>query len=360
MVLEALDNCRVCNAQLNLIENMPQIPLDGSRLEKNINKPEYYDSALYLCPECGLYQMPDIKDFFDFYDFSNTKFIKSLNDERKEMFDEFLLLSGSRESILGIEAVDFIQTAGAYYQNSTVINPEILCREGAAEGASIENFAWGDAGKESLDAVYIICPFAHFPKPLKVMKDIFKMLKDGGTGWIEVLNGGALIEKGYYFNFMPILLNYWTPHSLSALLRLAGLETLSIQPGLGGDQLNVFFKKPEKRPSLMKKREKQAQAILSETAKYKNVIIWGAGAKAHYLFGYLSEKLSVSHIVDSSPAKLGLFMPGAQVAVEEPTAEIFKTADLVIIFAASYKKEITEKLRTQYNYSGKIFCLSEN
>ena len=356
MVLETLDNCRICDANLTLIEKMPQIPIDGSRFEKNISKPEYYDSALYLCPECGLFQMPDIKNFSDFYDFSNTKFIKSLNDERKESFDEFLLLSNGRESILGIEAVDFIKTAGAHYQKSFVINPEILCKEGAV----IENFTWGEAAKESLDAVYIICPVAHFPNPLKIMKDITTMLKEGGIGWIEVLNGGALVEKGYYFNFMPILLNFWTVHSLSVLLRLAGLETISIKPSLGGDQFNVFFKKPAKIQPLMGKRERQAQAILSETQKHKNVVIWGAGAKAHYLFGYLSDKLSVSHIVDSSPAKLGLFMPGAKVPVENPSAEIFKTADLVVIFAASYEKEISEKLRTQYNYAGKIFCLSEN
>jgi hypothetical protein len=133
-----------------------------------------------------------------------------------------------------------------------------------------------------------------------------------------------------------------------------------IRPGLGGDHLYVFFQKPFKKSSLMERRDRQAAAILSEAGKHKDVVVWGAGAKAHYLFGYLSNKLNVSHIVDGSPAKQGLFMPGAQVSVEKPSDEIFKTADLVIIFAASFEREITETLRGQYNYTGEIFRLSEN
>ena len=354
MILDKLVNCRVCGTRLNLIEKMHGIPLDGARLSENIIKPDYYDSALYLCPECGLYQMPDIKNFNDFYDFSNTKYIVSLNKERQESYEELLTLTPGRENILGIEDVGFMETAGAYFQKSHIINPVLLCNK------DIDNAKLTSLNNDSFDSVYIICPLAHMPNPLGVMKKINTLLKEGGTGWIEVLNGGTLAEKGYYYNFMPILLNYWTPHSLSVLLRLSGFETLVIKPGLGGDQLNVFFKKTVKIPPLMQKRERQAQAILNETSKYKNVVVWGAGAKAHYLFGYLSDKLHVTHIVDSSPAKQGLYMPGASSPIKEPSLEIFSAAELVIIFAASYEKEITEKLISEYNYNGKIFCLSEN
>jgi SAM-dependent methyltransferase len=366
MTLYPLDNCRVCGSRLELIEELAKIPLDGSKFSNTVCDPEFYDSALYLCPECGLYQMPDIKDFSDFYDFSNTKYIKSLNAERKKTFEEFLQVSTGRENILGIEDVGFKQTVDEYYKNSFIIDPAILCKEGAGKESHFVlercSSAWAgkEAGENRFDAAYVICPLAHMDNPLQVMRDIYTVLREGGAGWIEVLNGGTLVEKRYYYNFMPILLNYWTLHSLSVLLRLSGLETVMIQPGLGGDQLNVFFKKPLKRSSLMARRDEQINSILNAALKYKQIVVWGAGAKAHYLFGYLSDKLCVSHIVDGSPSKKGLFMPGAKVPVESPAPEIFASTDLVIIFAASYEKEITQTLREQYNYTGRIFCLSEN
>jgi hypothetical protein len=361
--LKSLENCRVCGTKLRLIEKMDKIPLDGARFEKTVCLPDFYDSALYLCPDCGLYQMPDIENFSDFYNFSNTRYIESLANSRKRIFEELLSYIEGRQNVLGIEDVGIDRIASKYFQKVLTIDPEKLCKEGAGEKNRFILGQCSSAGfqpESGFDMAYIICPLSHVSNPLQIMRDISLVLKEGGVGWIEVLNGETLVAEGQYYNFMPILLNHWTPYSLASLLRLANLNTLMIRPGLGGDHLNVFFQKPVKRTSLMERRDRQAAAIISEVEKHRDVVIWGAGAKAHYLFGYLSNKLHVSHIVDGSPAKQGLFMPGAEVPIEKPSNEIFKTADLVIIFAASYEKEITETLRGQYNYTGKIFCLSEN
>jgi hypothetical protein len=363
LILKPLENCRVCGAKLDLIEEMPKVPLDGAKFEKHVCAPEFYDSALYLCPHCGLYQMPDIENFSDFYNFSNTKYIESLANSRKRTFEESLSFFEGREAALGIEDVGFDSIASEHFQKVLTVDPEKMCKEGGGENTHFileECSSSGFQPEPAFDMVYIICPLSHVSNPLRIMQDISSVLKEGGFGWIEVLNGETLVAEGQYYNFMPILLNHWTPYSLATLLRLSGLGTLIIRPGLGGDHLNVFFQKPPKKSSLMERRERQAAAILSEVEKSRNVVVWGAGAKAHYLFGYLSDKLRISHIVDGSPAKQGLFMPGAQVPIEKPSEEIFKAADLVVIFAASFEKEITETLRKQYNYSGRIFCLSGN
>jgi hypothetical protein len=342
---------------------MSKVPLDGAKFEKNVCAPDFYDSALYLCPHCGLYQMPDIKNFSDFYNFSNTKYIESLANSRKRTFEELLSFSEKRQNILGIEDVGFDQIASGYFQKVVTIDPEKLCKEGIGEDNRFilkECSLAGFKTESGFDMVYIICPLSHVTNPRRIMQDISLVLKEGGIGWIEVLNGETLMAKGQYYNFMPILLNHWTSYSLATLLKLSGLNTLMIRPGLGGDHLNVFFQKPTQKTSLMERRDRQVAAILTESKKHNDVVVWGAGAKAHYLFGYLSNKLNVSHIVDGSPAKQGLFMPGAEIPIERPSIEIFKTADLVIIFAASYEKEITKDLRERYKYTGEIFCLSEN
>jgi SAM-dependent methyltransferase len=360
--LENLNKCRVCGGKLQLFEEIENIPLEGSKLTDRPTLSDRYDSAVYLCPDCGLYQMPDINNFSDFYNFSNTKYIKSLNDARKEVFEELTLYMQTQQNVLGIEDVGFSPIAERYFHQVITIDPEKLCKEGAGENAHYildECSRMGLYTKDSLDGVYIICPLAHVHNPLQIMRDICSLLKEGGVGWIEVLNGETLISQVQYFNFMPILLNYWTPHSISMLLRLSGLETMVIRPGLGGDHLNVFFRKQPRKSSLVEKRTKQVDYILDEIARHKKVVIWGAGAKAHYLFGYLSDKLQVSHIVDGSPAKEGLYMPGARVPIERPSKEIFQAADLVIIFAVSYTEEITKMLRENYTYQGDICSLSE-
>jgi SAM-dependent methyltransferase len=363
LVLNPLEHCRVCGTRLQLIEKITHIPLDGSRFTDKPSIPGFYNSVVYLCPDCGLYQMPDINGFSDFYNFSNTKYIKSLNNDRKLIFEELISYIKIHQNILGIEDVGFSQTAERYFQQVITIDPEKLCTDGSGDN---NHFLLSECSKASVcirdnfDGSYIICPLAHVDNPLQIMQDIHRLLKEGGVGWIEVLNGETLISQSQYYNFMPILLNYWTPHSISVLLKLSGFETVMIRPGLGGDHLNVFFRKPQVKLSLVEKRDRQANLILNKIDRHKKTVIWGAGAKAHYLFGYLSEKLQVSHIVDGSPAKEGLYMPGAQIPVEKPSKKIFQDADMVIIFAASYEKEITKDLRERYKYTGKVFCLSEN
>jgi FlaA1/EpsC-like NDP-sugar epimerase len=142
------------------------------------------------------------------------------------------------------------------------------------------------------------------------------------------------------------------------LLYLTGFQTLCVRPALGKDHVEIFFKKPINGPTLLNKKEKLCDTILNESAKHSHVVIWGAGGKSHTLFGYLGEKLHVAHIVDTDPVKQGLYIPGASVCVEAPSQTIFANTDLVIIFSASYEKEIINTLNDEFSYHGKILCLS--
>jgi hypothetical protein len=364
ITIKPLMKCRVCGSELQVYEKLTRIPTDGTRFTRTICcEVEFYDSDLYSCPLCELYQISDLENFSDFYNFSNTKYIDSMNKERLSLFNELLLFSERQESILGIEDVGFSQKICVNGKKLLTINPEQLCKKGGGENNHFileECSMAGFMPENCFDIFYTICPLAHVDNPLTVMKDINTLLKEGGVGWIEVLNGSALVNESQYYNFMPILLNYWTPLSLTKLLQLSGFETLLIKHGLGGDELNVIFKKPLKRMPLMHKRDFQANSILDIVKKHKKTVIWGAGAKGHYLFSSFSDRLKVSHIVDTNPEKHGLYMPGASLCVEPPSKDIFLNADLVIIFAASHEKEIKKILHEEYGYKGEIFCLTEN
>jgi SAM-dependent methyltransferase len=210
---------------------------------------------------------------------------------------------------------------------------------------------------DSFDAFYSLEVFEHLDDPLKVLKDIYDTLKEDGVGWIEVPNGLTIINKAQYYNILPDHLNYYTPHSLSVLAYLAGFQTLCIRPSLNDDQLEIFIQKKEKN-YLSKIQKKQIDFLLTESSHYSNIVVWGAGAKAHTLLGLLGKNLKIRHIVDTDDAKHGLYIPGAAICIEIPTQEIFTRADMVIIFAVSYEEEIIKIVREKYFYKGRIVRLS--
>ena len=91
----------------------------------------------------------------------------------------------------------------------------------------------------------------------------------------------------------------------------------------------------------------------------ENIIVWGAGVKAHTYSG-LIENIEIAHIVDSSVEKKGKYISGIDIPIELVTQEIVEQSDAVIIFATSYKDEIIQELKCKYSYKGKILYFDNN
>jgi SAM-dependent methyltransferase len=359
-----LKECRICADALSLEEKFTGMPLAASILSEHPSQPVYSDVNLYRCLTCGLYQIPLIKERVYSSELISTNG-KQLMDDRRNSFDYLSSISLEHNRILeiGCRTGIMFDMAVEYYKEVIGVEPSENCARKAAErGHTVINdyFRVDLPFNGTFDAFYSLAVFEHVDTPAQIMKDVYAVLKEGGTGWIEVPNGQTIIDEAQYFSIFPDHLQYYTPHSLSVLAYLSGFETLLIRPSLGKDHLEIFVRKPMTKQTLTERKGQQCSTIINIASNYTNVVIWGAGGKSHTIFGYLQNGLNIKHIVDIDPAKHGLYIPGVSVPVESPSKQIFDTADVVIIFSASYEKEITKTLREEYNYTGKIVCLSEN
>jgi hypothetical protein len=363
LTLKELTNCRVCGGSLSVVEQIKDVPFDGMELLKRPEPPSCSDFDLLKCSACGHYQIANADNFQYPNDWNNTTGFDAILDTWRHSIEYLATLAPSRDRAFEMLCgTKIIGEAEKYFQHVDREGPEKLILWNPKENnhSVVYNYVSSESSKGSFDVFYLYDTLAHIENIKQVLDDAFLILKEGGVGWIEVPNGLTIINECQYFSILPEHINYFTPHSLSTLVKLAGFQTLLIQPSLGGDHLDIFFKKPDNQFSISTTKDRQLNIILDEISKHSGVVIWGAGAKSHQIFGYLSDKLKVAHIVDSGAHKYGLFIPGAQVCIEAPSEEIFSGADLVIIFAVSFEKEISIMLRDKYHYDGKILSLSDS
>ena len=85
---------------------------------------------------------------------------------------------------------------------------------------------------------------------------------------------------------------------------------------------------------------------------------WGAGYKSTAALAELNLPELVA-VVDSDPAKAGLYCPVSHLPVEPPSHVRDGQIDAVLITAAGYKREIHEKLRVELGFSGSIAALGK-
>jgi hypothetical protein len=363
LTLKRLDNCRVCGGDLSVVERIENVPIDGMELLKKPGMPSCLDFDLLKCSICGHYQIPNAENFQYVNDFNNTSGLDIILNTWKDSIKYLSSIAPSHDKAFEMLCGTRITGEGEKYFHHVVREQleKLVSWDLKQNGHTvIYDYAASHLSEGTFDVFYLYDVLAHIENITDVLKDAFLILKEDGVGWIEVPNGLAIINECQYFSILPEHVNYFTPHSLSTLIQLAGFQTLLIQESLGGDHLDIFFKKPNTQLSISKTMKKQFDLILNEVSRYSKVVIWGAGAKAHQIFGYLSSRLQVAHVVDSGTYKYGLFIPGAQVCIEAPSEDIFAEADLVIIFAVSFENEITTILRDKYHYEGRILSLSDS
>jgi SAM-dependent methyltransferase len=357
--------CRICGAKAFVFDKLENMPIGGASVL--LDKPSDVvcsDIVLYRCSSCGHIQIASIISDELHAIFASTN-IETFMSYRKRSMAYLSSMSKEHKRVLEIGCGTGIMfnTVKKYFNNIVGVEPvkESVDRILMDDKIVVINdyfhkeLPLGD----SFDAFYSLEVFEHLDDPLKVLKDIYNTLKQDGVGWIEVPNGLTIINKAQYYNILPDHLNYYTPHSLSVLAYLAGFQTLHIRSSLNDDQLEIFIQK-NKESYLSKERKEQIDFLINESLHYSNVVIWGAGAKAHTLFGMLNMRLRITHIVDTDSAKHGLYIPGTSKYIEFPVQSVFMDADLVIIFAVSYEAEIITALREQFLYTGKILTLSNN
>ena len=92
-----------------------------------------------------------------------------------------------------------------------------------------------------------------------------------------------------------------------------------------------------------------------EKVKKKKIIGYGAAAKGNTFLNYCNiENQLIDYVVDISPHKQGLYLPGTHIPIFHPDKIKETKPDYVIILAWNLKEEIMEQLKFIKEWNGKF------
>jgi SAM-dependent methyltransferase len=195
------------------------------------------------------------------------------------------------------------------------------------------------------------------------MRDFLLTIRDnlraGAVGLVEVPNLDKLIDEARFFDFIPEHVNYFTPRSLALAVQLSGFEVLEVATVQEGESLRALVKwqSPTDYEPVVSRIESLrfdiATFVSDCQSQGKKVAFWGAGGKGLSMMA-IADVSGVRLLVDSDPAKVGLYTPVSHLCVASPEELALQGVDAVIVVAPAYENEIVTKLRTELAFSGQI------
>ncbi len=290
-----------------------------------------------------------------------------------------LLLKGFQKSgvkVVGVEPAenlaelasrDGVETINDYF-NSSVVD-RILSSKGKADVITANNV------------------FAHTTTIHDIAGNVKRLLKDDGV---------FIIEAAYFVNMLRDMtfdgiyhehLFHYSLTPLDFFFRKSGMQIFRVQvvPSHGGS-LRVFVKKAEShRPvdvsvaetlekekaagihdfktyegfarRVYKNREKLVRLVRELKSQGKSIAGYGSPAKATTLLSFCNLGSDViDYIVDDSPLKQGLYLPGMHIPIVSSEMLDKRQPDYVIVLAWNFAEEILKKTK-KYADAGVKFII---
>lgn len=155
-----------------------------------------------------------------------------------------------------------------------------------------------------------------------------------------------ILEKGAFYDFFYEHCNYFTKQSLEILFYRANFSVLEIIKSFNEQYFLIFAKAKNtaSAPNIM--------LLKKDLSPYKNIAIWGAGAKGVTLANELRGAVCV---IDINPNKQNCFIPKCALEILSPDSAFLKyKIDLILVMNPNYESEI--KLLCK-NYKIPIKCV---
>lgn len=214
------------------------------------------------------------------------------------------------------------------------------------------------------DAFCIFSFMEHWPDPNASLRALYKILRPGAIGLIEVPNFDHILETNLYSEFTPDHIFYFTSDTFKRVLELNGFEVLSIDCIWHDYLLSAVVRRRQfiDFSSFQSHQEKvinQILSFLSRTPKESNAI-WGAGHQALSVISLASLNAHVEFIVDSASFKQGKYTPGSKLHIKPPSVLTEGQIQTVLVIAAAYSDEVAAELKERYSAVARIGVLRED
>jgi len=391
LIISHRNNCRGCYSKnLKCFLDLGTMPLAGGFLKKSqIASEVKIRLKVYFCKNCGLVQILDVVDptvLFKNY-FYVSSVIKSLSDHFKE-YSQFLkknylkkndsqmLEFGSNDGVLlqYFKANKKIKTIGI---DPSVNVSKIAKKKGL--NVIVDYFTQKSALKIKqkfglMDVVTGSNVFAHVDDIHEIMKAAKILLKENGVFIIEVHYLLDLLQKFQYDTIYHEHLCYYSVYALQNIFELGDLKIIDVirLPMHGGgirvvatkkdstlkvsvnvkklinkelkSGLNKFttYKKFENHAIAHKK--KLQKTLLKIKTQNKSIVGYGAPGRGTVLLNYCQIDTKIlEYIVDLSPLRADMLMPGVHVPIYHPEKSRENPPDYFLVLAWNYIDSILKQ-----------------
>ena len=396
--------CRFCNNNLTheFIDLVNAPPSNSFLTKDQLNEPEiFYPLKLYVCDKCFLVQIDEYKksgeifnqDYAYFSSFSTSwldharKYVDMITDRLRLDAESLVMEIASNDGYL---LQYFLEKQIPCLGIEPSANTAQAAREKGIE--TLEGFFGVDLAErlaqEGRKADLIIGNnvLAHVPDINDFVSALKIALKNGGVVTMEFPHLMRLIEENQFDTIYHEHFSYLSFHTVRRIFAKHGLILFDVEElSTHGGSLRIYarhYNSESKsiRPSVSRLLEKESVAgmlqldyylnfqqkadkvkyallsfLLEQKRQGKKVVAYGAAAKGNTLLNYCGVKKDlIKFVVDVSPHKQGMFLPGSHIPVVAEE-EIKKTKpDYVLILPWNIKDEIIEQLSYIRKWGGQF------
>ncbi|PIY03242.1 MAG: SAM-dependent methyltransferase, partial [Bacteroidetes bacterium CG_4_10_14_3_um_filter_31_20] len=395
--------CRFCKNELsNVFIDLGNSPPSNSFLSlSQLNEPEsYYPLKIFVCDKCFLVQIDEYKKATEIFD-KNYAYFSSYSTSWLNHAKKYTELMISRFGLNNKSlVVEIASNDGYLLQYFKERNIPILGVEPTANTAKIAidkgintiiDFFGSRFAEENLknkaDLILGNNVLAHVPDINDFVKGIKIALKSTGVNTFEFPHLCKLIEKNQFDTIYHEHFSYLSLTSVKSIFEKQGLTIFDIEelPTHGGS-LRIYTKHTEDYSKsisinvakLLDYEEKIGvkkliyynnfqikvdkikmdflQFLYTAKKENKKVIGYGAAAKGNTLLNYCGIKGTdlIEFVVDASPFKQGLFLPGSKIPIVDESQIFAYKPDFIVILPWNIKEEITKQLSYIREWGGKF------
>ena len=369
--------CRVCGNEARIVDVLKHKEKNVTTLYQAPFCAKKADTELFRCDKCTHMQIEwmNSDDYYDGYSLISDineengtgMYTESLLSYYRQKFSQLSQYAVSHDRIfdIGCGAGVLMDIEGEFFNETLGIEPSKVQFEIAKkQGKNVINGYFSeelhlDVGFSAFATTAV---FEHIETIRESMSYAFSLLETGGVGLVEVPNGQKMYFEKSYYDVFPDHVNYFTPMSLCTLANETGFEVIGTSEEFNRNHLSLFVRKPFDAPVSMEKAVlHDGKSLLELVQGYRNISVWGVGAKARSFIQLLGKRShELIHIWDVNALTWGKYLDSTDVPIGAPDKKEINESDLVLIFAAAYTEEIMRMLAVTYGYQGDVVRFDGN
>jgi SAM-dependent methyltransferase len=386
--------CRFCQTTLQRVfvdlGEQPSANALVSSEQLDLQEPEY-SLKVFVCEKCFLVQIPTVHTADDIFAGNYVYFSsysKSWVEHARQYVEKLTAQKNLGPKSLVVEVASNDGYLLQHFVNKNIpclgVDPAANCAEAARKkgvdthidffGAALARKLSDDHGQADLLLGNNV--FAHVPDLNDFTEGLSILLKPDGILTLEFPHLAKLIENNQfdtiydehfsYFSFQVACdvlarqnlkvfdveelithggsLRIYACHAMykgpTTSEAVNGMIELEHKQGLG--DLVGYFNMQKKAEAI---RDNFVSLVEKERAKGNSIAAFGAAAKGNTFLNFCSiDAASIDFVVDDTPAKQGLFLPGSHIPIVEEQKIKDKKPDLIIILPWNLRTEIIDKL----------------